>query len=41
MAFLPPSVGRWRVFAQFEGTRRASPSGPSQAALLVAGPLVD
>jgi hypothetical protein len=41
IAFLPPSVGRWRVSARFEGTRRASPSGPSRAALLVAGPLVD
>jgi hypothetical protein len=41
IAFLPPSVGRWRVFARFEGTRRASPSGPSRAALLVAGPLAD
>jgi hypothetical protein len=41
VAFRPPSVGRWRVFARFDGTRRASPSGPSRAALLVAGPLVE
>jgi hypothetical protein len=40
-AFVPPSIGRWRVFARFDGTRRASPSGPSRATLVVAGPLVD
>ena len=38
-AFTPPAVGRWRVIATYDGTRRASPSGPARASLLVAGPL--
>ena len=38
-SFTPPSVGRWRVIATYDGTRRASPSGPARASLLVAGPL--
>jgi hypothetical protein len=39
IAFTPPSVGRWRVRATFDGTRVAAPSGPSQASVLVAEPL--
>jgi hypothetical protein len=39
IAFTPPAVGRWRVRATFDGTRRAAPSGPRKAELLVADPL--
>jgi hypothetical protein len=37
--FTPPSVGRWRVRATFDGTRIAAPSGPSVASFTVAEPL--
>ena len=39
IAFTPPSVGRWRVRATFDGTRIAAPSGPARAAFTVAEPL--
>ena len=39
IAFTPPSVGRWRVHATYDGTRRAAPSGPSTASFVVAEPL--
>ncbi len=39
IAFTPPSVGRWRVRATFEGTRIAAPSGPAGASFTVAEPL--
>jgi hypothetical protein len=39
VAFTPPSEGRWRVRASFDGTRTAAPSGPDEAQLLVAEPL--
>ena len=39
IAFTPPSVGRWRVRATFDGTRIAAPSGPAGAAFTVAEPL--
>lgn len=41
LAFRPPTVGRWRARASFEGTRTASPSASGYARLLVAGPLKD
>jgi hypothetical protein len=37
--FTPPSVGRWRVRATYDGTRIAAPSGPSVASFTVAEPL--
>jgi len=37
--FTPPSVGRWRVRATYDGTRRAAPSGPGRASFVVAEPL--
>jgi hypothetical protein len=37
--FLPPSVGRWRASARFEGTREFAPSRSSSASVLVAAPL--
>ena len=37
--FTPPSEGRWRVRATFDGTRIAAPSGPAGAAFTVAEPL--
>ncbi|MHB8692943.1 MAG: hypothetical protein ACYDHH_17035 [Solirubrobacteraceae bacterium] len=40
LPFTPPSVGRWRATAQFNGTRTASPSASGFANLLVAGPLI-
>jgi hypothetical protein len=39
VAFSPPSVGRWRVRATFDGTRIAAPSGPAGASFTVAEPL--
>jgi hypothetical protein len=39
IAFAPPSVGRWRVRATYDGTRTAAPSGPSVASFTVAEPL--
>ena len=39
IAFLPPSVGRWRATASFEGTREAAPSASGYASVLVAAPL--
>jgi hypothetical protein len=39
IAFLPPSVGRWRATARFEGTRAAAPSASGYASVLVAAPL--
>jgi hypothetical protein len=39
IAFTPPTVGRWRVRATFDGTRTAAPSGPSVASFTVAEPL--
>jgi hypothetical protein len=40
VGFTPPSVGRWRASASFDGTRVASSSDSGFASLLVAGPLV-
>ena len=39
VAFTPPSVGKWRVRATFDGTRIAAPSGPALASFTVAEPL--
>jgi hypothetical protein len=39
IAFTPPTVGRWRVRATYDGTRIAAPSGPSVASFTVAEPL--
>ena len=39
VSFVPPSLGRYRVRAEFPGTRTASPSRSGTARLLVAGPL--
>ena len=39
LAFTPPTVGRWRVRATYDGTRQAAPRGPAGASLLVAEPL--
>jgi hypothetical protein len=39
VSFSPPSVGRWRASATFDGTRIASSSSSGFATLLVAGPL--
>ena len=39
VAFTPPTEGRWRARAAFEGTRIAAPSESSYAELLVAPPL--
>ena len=39
IAFTPPSVGRWRVRATFDGTRTAAPSGPDVASFTVEEPL--
>jgi hypothetical protein len=41
IAFQPPTSGRWRASATFDGTRQASPSASDFATLLVAGPLHD
>ena len=35
----PPTVGRWRVRATYDGTRTAAPSGPAGASFTVAEPL--
>jgi hypothetical protein len=37
--FTPPSEGRWRVHATFEGNRQFAPSGPVTASMLVAVPI--
>jgi hypothetical protein len=39
IAFTPPSEGRWRVHATFDGNRQFAPSGPARATLLVAEPI--
>ena len=39
VVFTPPSEGRWRVRATFDGTRRAAASGPATASFEVAPPL--
>lgn len=39
LAFTPPTVGRWRATASFEGTRTAAPSEAGYARVLVAAPL--
>ena len=39
IAFQPPTVGRWRVRATYDGTRTAAPSGPAGASFTVAEPL--
>lgn len=39
VAWVPPTVGRWRAHAVFFGTRTASPSSSGYARLLVAEPL--
>ena len=39
VAFLPPSVGRWRARASFQGTRVDAPSASGYAQVLVATPL--
>ena len=41
LLFRPPSVGRWRARAAFNGTRSAARSESGYAHLLVAGPLRD
>ena len=37
--FTPPTVGRWRVRATYDGTRLSAPSGPGRASFTVAEPL--
>jgi hypothetical protein len=39
IAFLPPTIGRWRARAAFEGTRADAPSESGYARVLVAKPL--
>ena len=39
IASQPPTVGRWRVRATYDGTRTAAPSGPAGASFTVAEPL--
>jgi hypothetical protein len=39
VAWIPPSVGRWRIDARFRGTIARSPSRSGTATLLVAEPL--
>ena len=39
VAWIPPSVGRWRIDARFRGTITRSPSSSGIATLLVAEPL--
>jgi hypothetical protein len=39
IAFTPPSEGRWRVRATFNGSRQFAPSGPARAAFTVGEPL--
>jgi hypothetical protein len=39
ISFTPPTVGRWRVRAKYQGTRVSSPSLSPWARILVAGPL--
>lgn len=39
VTFRPPTVGRWRVTGDFDGTRTASPSAGGTATLLVTEPL--
>jgi len=39
IAFTPPSEGRWRVSATFNGSRQFAPSGPAGASFTVAEPL--
>jgi hypothetical protein len=41
VAYTPPSVGRYRVTGEFDGTRTAAPSYTGTARLNVQGPLVD
>ena len=39
IAFSPPTEGRWRVSATFNGSRQFAPSGPAGASFTVAEPL--
>ena len=39
LAWIPPSVGRWRIDARFRGTITRSPSRSGTATLLVGEPL--
>ena len=39
IAFSPPSEGRWRVRALFDGSREFAPSGPAGASFVVGEPL--
>jgi hypothetical protein len=39
IGFLPPTIGRWRARAEFEGTRADAPSSSGYARVLVAEPL--
>ena len=41
VAFTPPTEGKWRATAVYEGTRGAAPSEAGTAKLLVARPLED
>jgi hypothetical protein len=41
VAFRPPTVGRWRVTGEFDGTRRASPSEGGTATFTVTEPVTD
>lgn len=41
VAFRPPSVGRYRAFTSYRGSRTASPAETGRAFLRVVGPLVD
>lgn len=39
-AFLPPTTGRWRATARFDGTRVAAPSQAGKATVTVEAPLI-
>jgi hypothetical protein len=41
VSFTPPSVGRWRATASYDGTRESAPSNAGFATLRVAGALQD
>lgn len=41
VTFSPPTIGRYRFFAEYKGTRIAAPSSANTARLRVQGPLID
>jgi hypothetical protein len=41
VSYSPPTVGRYRFFAEYRGTRTAAPSSSATARLRVQGPLID